>query len=159
MVVLAGVCAGDRLDVDRPAPAWLVGHPPDDGVVELDHVDPTVRDRPHVGGLAESPSLESHPVLFAANRSSADDRPTNKHGVSSTSLPCSAIADHPPCREAKRAFMSLISGPPRHLVSCHARAAPDSGEVAPEDRRDGGGTRSFAGDAELAVGVREVSLD
>jgi hypothetical protein len=75
-MVLARVGAGDRLNVNRPAPTRLVCHPPDDRVVEIDDVDPTVGNRPHVAWLTESPSLESHPVLSAANRSSADDRPT-----------------------------------------------------------------------------------
>src|SRR6266852_1745651 len=75
-MILTPIRPGDRLHVDRPAPTRLVGHPPDDRVVEINDVDPTVRNRPHVAWLTESPSLESHPVLSAAIRSSADDRPT-----------------------------------------------------------------------------------
>jgi hypothetical protein len=89
-MILTRIRPSDRLHVDRPAPSRLVGHPPDDGIVEIDDVDPTVRNRPHVAWLTESPSLESHPVLSAANRSSADDRPT----ISTSSVrPVSRVDD------------------------------------------------------------------
>ena len=72
MVVLAGVGAGDRLDVHRPAPARLIGHPADDRIVEIDDVDPTMRNRPHVAWFTESPSLETHSALPAAIGPSGD---------------------------------------------------------------------------------------
>src|SRR5260370_30750016 len=59
-MVLARLCAGDWLNVNRPAPARLVGHPADNRIVEIDDIDPTMRNRPHVAWLTESPSLESH---------------------------------------------------------------------------------------------------
>jgi hypothetical protein len=63
VMVLTGVGAGDRSYVDGPAPSGLVDHAADDRVIELDHVDPTVRDGPHVGRFTESPSLETHQAL------------------------------------------------------------------------------------------------
>ena len=67
VMVLTGVRAGDWSDVHGPAPAGLVGHAADDRIVELDNVDATVRNGPHVGGFTESLTLKTHPALPAAN--------------------------------------------------------------------------------------------
>src|SRR5207244_6385168 len=72
MVVLARLRAGNRLDVHRPAPSRLIGHPADDRIVEIDDVDPTMRNRPHVAWFTESPSLETHSALPAAIGPSGD---------------------------------------------------------------------------------------
>src|SRR5258705_8395393 len=124
-MVLARVGAGDRLNVNRPAPTRLVGHPSDDRVIEIDDVDPTVRNRPHVAWLAESPSLESHPVLAAANVLSADDRRTTctasvrsillRRTDATSRGPLYAALRPVNCPHSRAAFMPLMSGPSRHL--------------------------------------------
>jgi hypothetical protein len=76
-MVLARVGASDRLDVHGPTPAGLIGHPADDRIVEIDDVDPTVRNRPDVTWFTESPSLETHLVLPPRL---ADDRATTEPG-------------------------------------------------------------------------------
>jgi hypothetical protein len=57
VVELARLATGDRLDIDGPAPARLVGHAADDVVVHLDDLDVTVRKSAHIRRLAEPASL------------------------------------------------------------------------------------------------------
>jgi len=59
VVELATLGARNRLDLDRPPPAWLVCHPADDAVVELDDVDSAARNHANVVRLRELPTLQS----------------------------------------------------------------------------------------------------
>src|SRR5207247_5172273 len=59
VVKLARVGLGDWLDVDRPSPSRFVRHAADHPVIELDDVDPAVRDRPDVIRVRKAASLQS----------------------------------------------------------------------------------------------------
>jgi hypothetical protein len=130
---LAGLGTGNRLNVHRPPPARFVSHPPNNHIVEFDHINLPVRKGSNLGGCAKPFALQTRHDLVTSFWSTGGQNTTggsacqDGHAVNAASSAVNVCST--PLNRASRflkAFVpsARVSSMPRRCRGCCRRGRP-----------------------------------